>query len=614
MSTLYYYQPVYRVEFWNSAGNVQRHIFGTGSAKYPTITSFRVKPGMTSAVGSFEIELHDTGSDNNRLVSGSAFADIDVFDYVLMWYGYTGSGIALDYYNFNQPMFVGHVDSKEVNFSVNGCSRRFIGRDVGASLFETIERRAFTGSCRESIKQLITDAQQINTSDTYLTASNDAQYFFVASDKNAFECIKEVDDFNNKDSYVDTGSAFYFHYFDRQSMTDNSTPFVEGTNIISYRYIKDLGKVKNDIYVFGLRTPDNQTGSDYPISHDAFTEAPAGAGLTDQPAYWYTYVDSSPTFTNAGYEFSYLVPAAVASGSTSVFTQAYTTSTTDRVHLHYDLTHSGSIAPLMIRNGDGLHFYGQLTAQGSLQGGFFVRLETNSGSDYYECALEAAGNGQPLNQCEMTLKLGPSYEGLSLTGSPGTHTGSYRWTRHGSPDWYTIRSVDFSGNCPQGAVNLVGEIVDGMYFAIPYQYHAISGSSVTSYGLRTLVINDDKINSQAYCLSYAQAQLNMMAQPSSQIEMETVTRPYIIGTQYPITIKSEGISAALYELIDVEHNWQNGKLTSKCLFSNQKYVRTPIPLLNLPVQQARMTATMDAFYNHFQGTYPTGVGTNLFAP
>ena len=79
--------------------------------------------------------------------------------------------------------------------------------------------------------------------------------------------------------------------------------------------------------------------------------------------------------------------------------------------------------------------------------------------------------------------------------------------------------------------------------------------------------------------------LTMYKTPPIQIEVEAITRPYVVGTKYPVIINSESINGN-FELIDLEHNWENNRLTSKCLFTNQAQIRVPIPILNYPVQRA----------------------------
>ena len=60
----YVFAPAYKVEFWS--GSTLLHGFGSGYTN--KISSFRIKPGLTAAIGSFEIEIPDTGRDRKSVV------------------------------------------------------------------------------------------------------------------------------------------------------------------------------------------------------------------------------------------------------------------------------------------------------------------------------------------------------------------------------------------------------------------------------------------------------------------------------------------------------------------------------------------------------------------
>ena len=125
---------------------------------------------------------------------------------------------------------------------------------------------------------------------------------------------------------------------------------------------------------------------------------------------------------------------------------------------------------------------------------------------------------------------------------------------------------------------------DGVYFGTRFQYETGSLSSQTAYGLREKVITNDIYNSNEYCKNASSTFLAENSTPTTQIEVNTIGQPELImGNKYLLTLVSESIDSN-YELIDLEQKWANDSFTSKCLFTNKKQMRIPIPLINYPVQ------------------------------
>jgi len=595
MSTTYYYQPIYRIIIYDDTGHAAQitHIFGTGSIERPAVSSFRIKPGLTSAIGSFELEIPDTGSDANRMCSGSAFKDIDVHNLVHFYYGYTGSGLSITPENVTKPMFVGRIDTKEVSYSENGCIRKFTGRDLGAELFNTRERRAFTGTC-VGIIQDVRSGSGLTGGDDFISLLNDADYYTVATGT-PFDVVKEVCDFNNKDFYIDTGSTSYIHYFDRQYYNDTSTPFIEGTNIFSYRYIKDLTPVRNDIYVFGVRDSNNTTGSDIPTNHLDFSHSITnwtGSFRINNGA----KTSLTPT-TDATYYATGSGPSMfVDCGSISVTGQPY------ELWLRRNLTSS-----VALNDGDTLHvFYGSTNSSAQASNLQFKLMLGSTEADYYSTDIEETNLfwTTDAQRLELDINVGPSNGGSSVLAAPGQATGSHKWTRIGNPDWYAINYIQLyhKFTLTPGPLASVRIYLDGVYLGTTFQFHSEDTGSISLIGRRTEVINNNRVNSRKYAQTTAETKLNILKIAPIQIEMQTITRPYIIGTQYPITLKTEDVTGSLFELIDCEHNWQNGQLTSKCIFTDQKELRTPIPIINFQAQMAEYKRSVwedIAYYKNF---------------
>ena len=565
----YVYAPTYKVEFWS--GSTLLHGFGAGYTN--KISSFRVKPGLTAAIGSFEVEIPDTGSSASGMATGVAFANIEVYDTVKIWYGYTGSGMTFD----TEPYFVGKIDTKKVDFN-NGYFRTFVGRDLSESLFRILERRGFSGSAFDTIVKLKDDAG-LNVSNLYIDATTETFPITLIND-NCFKGIKEVVDFDNRDFYTDVNSKF--HAFERQTLL-GAEAFIEGSNILSYRLFKDLIEVFNQYYVFGMRDLSNITGSDIPVNHDDWTDTSYGG--------WTGWVKSS-SGPSIG---STLV--TIASNNTYVATGSYALTlqfgikdneTAGEFWIGRSLTGSEG-QPLMLNEGDFLHLYSRnrYAAQGCNP---FLRLQTDD-NNYFEISLEyeynnVAANGY-LTGSRREINVGPSYEGISATGSQDTWTGSYRWIRVGNPDWYNINTFKlYAKNVgwTQPEVGTFYYYLDGFYFGTRFQYASGSVGSSESFGYRPKVIMEDRYNSNQYCINVVETLLAENDTPTTQIEVNTIGQPELImGNKYPLTLLSENIDSN-YELIDLEHRWENDSFLSKNLFTNKKQMRIPIPIINYPIQ------------------------------
>ena len=566
-----YVTPVYKIEFWS--GPTLLHGFGIGYTN--KIKSFRVHPGLTTAIGSFEIVISDTGSNASGTFTGTAFANIEVYSTVKIWFGYTGSGLSLP----SSPQFMGKIDSKQVNFSNEGYIRTFIGRDFGEALFRTLERRGFTGSAYNTIVTLKDDAG-LDSSNTYISATGNIYPLTLVND-NCFNGLKEVVDFDNRDFYVDTGSRL--QAFERQSIISSQT-ILEGTDILSYRLFKDLTEVYNQYYVFGMRDPADFTGSDLPANHNDWTETSTGS--------WTGWIKSGSGPAEGTSVTLTLDATDAKTGSYCIQLASNVGDVTDDTAEFYMLkvvSGSGPSGYIKLNDNDFLHIYSnhRYNVVGVSVLTPVIRLETNS-TNYFECKLEAetqiaVANGDLM---ERKILVGPSYEGVSATGSNNTFTGSYKWTRIGNPDWYKIGYFRlYATQSPWSLItNYLKYNVDGLYFGTRFQYETGSPTSSDSYGFRPKVVMDDKYTSNQYCTNVGATLLAENSTLTTQIELITFgVEDLVVGTLYPISIFSENI-LAYYDLIDLEYILDDTGLTARCLFTNKKQLRTPIPLINYPVQ------------------------------
>jgi hypothetical protein len=606
LSLTYYYQPTYKIEFWS--GSTLLHGFGYGYTN-KEVVSFRLKPGLTSAIGSFEVIIIDTGSDG-FFTTGTAFSNLDIFNIVKFWYGYTGSGLTPSV----ATMFAGKIESKEVKFSENGISRTFIGTDYCEETKRRLGREMYTGSATDIAVRIAGESGPMGI--VYGGGSSN-QYTLVLDNTSLFEGLKEVADFDNMDFYTDVGGNI--QWFARQSNTDPSTSFEEGLNIFSYRYLRDVSDVKNDVYVLGSTLRNDISGSYFPLNEDYYTESISNV---DMPTYWSGwYRDLTAGITLGKLEISGSAGSIIevgwpaATGSHYIINNnSFTGSTIGNLNEANVIFNVGATdyGSLILDSQDSLHTYLSYEYANAGYNFFqpYIRLYTGAtgSNNYYECLLERLNLTGAVHSdwYERNINLGVLNEGVSLTGSIDSTNGTYLWTVNGHPDWYSINYIDFGVYYNVTGTGFSGFIaVDGMYLKTKFQYHNSHSSSINTWGIRPEVISDTKINSNAYAKSIGDTKLSGSINPTINIELETITRPLVMGTSYPVRIKSENIDA-FFELIDLETNWINNKLTTKCLFTNQIEKRIPVPLINYPTQQAQENlSVIQALqkYGHMKSVY-----------
>lgn len=552
--------PAYEVRFYS--GSTLKHGFGYG---WPNkVLSLRIKPGLTSAIGSFEILLPDTGSD------GESFNNILPYEDVWIWYGYGYQG----WYNFK-----GKIDSINVNFSEGeGYTRTYNGRDYGEALFRTLVRRAWVSSIDTAEKVVINlkDLAGLDSSDVYIETSYNI-YPLVLDNESCFRGIEEISNQDNQDFYV--GINKKLHWFPRQSKSGTET-FSVGSNIFNYRVFRDIMDIKNQYYVFGMRDTAGMTGSDLPVNHDDWTES--------NTTNWSAYISATGVANNCNIEVQN-VNTNIATGSHSLaaWTGSAPGNRTYTMYIRKEIPEG----PVACNSGDILHFYTGLQTAFQTNTSFKVCLMGDA-DNYFESQLETQYEwwGSNYNGFrEYTINLGPEYEGISTTGSRDTTTGSYKWTRVGNPDWYNINYIQIKTNFYTSESSISPSIfIDGLYIGTRFQFQTGSVGSQTAYGFRPKPVINDKYNSKQYCKNIATTLLATNKDLTTQIEILTSGSPNLtMGYKYQLTIPAENISSEYYELIDLEHRFYGDGFTSRCIFTDKPQLRTLIPIIDYPVQEVQ---------------------------
>jgi hypothetical protein len=636
------YNPVYRVEIWS--GSTLRHAFGLNATKY--VNSLRVKPGMTTTIGSFEITVPDADLTNNP----GRYNDVLPFEDVNIWLGYQtisssiiknnayagqpyvalnlGEGhrffigqtvilkdddsgpetkiiLDIDYGKtttdflqmttdlladyttganakvYASPNFSGKIETIKSNLDPSrGWVRTFIGRDYGECFHRVIKREAFnTGSTVivQNIRNNCTGSIYGGLSTSNASIETDTQTGSLTLDNDSCQKgIKEISDFANRDFYVDPSKVL--HWFTRQSQTGSET-YTTGSNIFDYTVTKDMSNVINDIYVFGIRDPAGITGSDVPVNHDDWTEGDT-TGWTGR-----------------------IISGSGPAGGQSITVYGDNTlgHATGSGSIHAGMPWSGTYdsyviwirkqlpTTLFLTSEDVLHLYFGFSKDDIHYVYTTIRLETDE-NNYFQTTLGEINSQWYANafRPELTINLGPRYEGNSVTGSLDTFTGSYKWTRVGNPDWFNIQYFKLIGSGSHLSYPF-SVSTDGLYFGVRFQYHTGSTSSQTTYGYRPYIYTDERLNNTQYCQNKAGTLLAAGSTPVTQIRLTTTGSPALqIGNRHQINIGSENISG-YYELIDLEHNYEAGEFRTTCTFTDKKELRTIVPIINYPVQKAQET-------------------------
>jgi hypothetical protein len=637
------YNPVYRVEIWS--GSTLRHAFGLNATKY--VNSLRVKPGMTTTIGSFEITVPDADLTNNP----GMYNNVLPFEDVSIWLGYNQISWAMmdldsyagQYYVYiptadvskfsvgqqvilrdddsgpeiktiaeinaapgylkmtehlsdnyttgangkvyEAPDFSGKIETIKSSLDPDqGWVRTFIGRDYGECFHRVIKREAFnTGST-----VIVQNIRNNCTGSIYggLSTSNAS----IETDTQTGSLTLDNDSCQKgiKEISDFVNRDFYVDtnkvlHWFTRQSQTGSETYTTGSNIFDYTVTKDMSNVINDIYVFGTRNSAGITGSDIPVNHDDWTEA----DLTG----WLAYINSGSG------------DVAASSGSSDIYkaTGSRSINASDSHDFYSTYTYTVTLrktlpSTVRLSSGDILHLYcglynnsnaGPNATNGPTQ---YLRLETST-SNYFECKLERSyGSADGPTWKEYNINVGATNEGVSTTGSTETNTGSYKWRRVGNPDWFNINSFAYIQVVTPNATNFgLVNYLDGFYLGTKFQYRTGSTSSQTAYGYRPYIYTDERLTSNEYCQNKAGTLLAAGSTPVTQIQLTTTGSPALqTGNRHQINIGSENISD-YYELIDIEHNYEGGEFRTTCTFTDKKELRLIVPIINYPVQKAQET-------------------------
>ncbi len=489
--------PVYKVEVWEP---------GAGSALYSLtsdVNNIYSKESLTDAIGYFTLQLL-----TKKDAATYYYNDIDIHDIVKIWIGW--DTVAGD------PTFMGRVGKITAPLTTEQGYVRVIS---GPSQGEILQRRFKTNKIWTA-----TDASQIATdvaTDLGIlhaadidTDTNDITLEVVT--KSYFDILREISDFwydathkVQKDFWVHTDG--HLHWKARPVRTAGVETFTVGTNILNYIVTQFVDPVKNNIKIYGINTETN------PANMDTWTETTTGwdsAGM-----------GGTITLDNAQYVV----------GSYSV---KNTLATTTAIYLRYAL--SSAVSLTYEKEPKSFHCWLRATASAEDSAHFLVILTTSSGNYFSKYISKPQLN---------------KWNEYDFVAGPGSD-----WFVNGSPDWNNINWIQFVYVNGTTSANLTLN-AEGVYFGKARYSGSASdlvgaGSSGVLYGQRDLELIDNRLTSDSDCAKRAETILLTNKSLPKQVEVSVIGNTNVlIGDRVLLTIPAENISAVLFDIVTVEHQF-----------------------------------------------------------
>jgi len=523
-------RPIYKIEIWDST-----------PALIHTITSdaidIKVKETLTQAIGTFSFTLPTV----KGLPNPYFFTDVAVNDTVKIW---------LDYENVSgDPVTVGRIYQITTPLTLNsGYLRHFACSNQGEILQRRIKtRKAWEGVGASTIvTELATDlglgTGQITADATSVTLTTDGETYF--------DVLRKVSDywFNagtqvKKDFYVDVDDNLVWK--SRPIRTAGVETLTVGENILSYNLLRDVLPVKNKIWVYGAATPYdpnravvNFAGRTYPSDGDSWTY---GTGWTASKG------TLSSDATN---------PKVGANDLRC---------TSDASH---DCGFYRSFSQLSVEGKEGftaLQFWGRRDAL--LATWHHIRLWCPNITNNFEWDF-----GDPGVNDVWKFKI--ARLGENNTYDADTNPNGQWHLGAGSPTWNNIQGIEFMVD---SGLDFHWD-TDGLCFSYGrWRGLAEDVASQTSYCQRDTMMIDDFLLSDSECTKRAETLLYQLKDPVNRLDVLVVGNPNIkIGDRLSITIPAEGISAASYDVVTVEHSLaKESGFTTRATLVNSANTRTP---------------------------------------
>lgn len=315
-----------------------------------------------------------------------------------------------------------------------------------------------------------------------------------------------------------------------------------GHNIKSYKVIRDLLPIKNNITVLGAPTAPN------PRDRDGWSDD-LGGGAGDE----YSWTATAGTLS--------LDAVAPKAGTNWIRCLCDAGSNIAQFHV--------SIPRQTARNINKLRFW---HTSGGTNDDARVRILAPDSSNYFECDDISQGIGPFWND----ISLGESSEYDAAENPTGL------WTKTGSPNWWAMEGIEFYFHFSS---NGFYAHVDKVYFYPERWYHTASdlvgaGSSGVLYGQRDAEYTDENLLSDSECEKRAETLLTQLKDPVIRVDMDITpgTSNLKIGDRIPVTIPAENLTAVNCDVVSVSYDWEkNSGFSASCSMINSANTRALPP-------------------------------------
>ena len=483
------------------------------------------------------------------------YDDIAIYDRVEIFLGYDTVPVT--------PLFRGVIENIDNVWEGKAHMRTFSGRDQGEIMTRLLFRQY--SSAGDTAQNAVTKVASRVGMGTNIDA--DATAVTVVSYDGKYDAyMRQIGDYAstiNKDWYVDTTNPPNLVWKSRPLRSDATVSSLTiGENIKQYTLTRNINEVFNKLWIFGAtevfdkddpsatsacaHTQYTKAPTDLPADHDAWTDA-----LTHWTAGSKSGTHTGPSLVGGAHCGSNMIANGVAVGLANEYIWLKRTfDTTDTI--------------VRIKDEALLNFYiaQTLTGSGNLSK-FIITLDAPNTSNYLTYNVSSGLLPPNATGTHYTLKLGPGYEVLS-----GVDDG---WVKTGDPDWYDLEAIKFylEYTTPVGSTVVMN--VDCLYFE-NLRWRAIDsdGDSQANYGIREMVIVDDKLHSNTECANVGAMLKAMKKDPSIQLDLTVpLDTNILIGDRIPITIPNENLTATNFDVISVEHSLPPAE-TRVILVSNER--------------------------------------------
>ena len=502
----------------------------TGALLDHTITSDATvyfKESLTDAVGLFSILVPNGGS--------YTYKDIALHDKVKIYVDYDSVPVNLN--------FTGYVTMISGYTTNRGFMRRIDGLSQGEILLRRFKTNTYLDG--ETAHDIVDDviAADLGLGDGDIGVEATAETHEVRTMR-YFDLLKNVSDYYDaggnvtKDFYVDIDNDLVWD--DRPLRAAGVETLTVGGNIKSYNVIRDVAPVKNNITVYGAA--ESWLPADKDGWSEALTNWAADAGTLS--------LQASPLGVDA-----WSIRCNNAVGNIDDFTLDMPTKVTIR-----DINH--------------LRFWAWVAAIG-VGDGYVMLYAPGSSGAYFQATVPKDGAWTWYD-----LPLGPQHVYDADENEDGV------WTMVGAPNWWDIDEIRFYADF--GAVGQSYYVNLLHFYPVRWSDTASDGGSQASYGRRDMEVTDDNLHSDAACEVRSETLLYQLKDPPTQIDVVvTGNNNVLAGDRLSMTIPSEDIAAASYDVFSVEQTFDDKSWLTSASMMNSANIRRAVD-----TQTAQMVGTL----------------------